>query len=79
MDAQQYSPEENEPRGEKFHVLNESRSLIAAFLLPKFIELYPEERAEWRAEQAFIQAHALLGVRRRWRDAELRRRKGCPQ
>lgn len=74
MDAKQF---DDDHRGEKFHVLNESRSLIAAFLLPKYVELFPDEDPEWRAEQAFIQSHALLGVRRRWRDRELDRRKGA--
>lgn len=67
-------PPDREER-ERFHVFNESRTLIAAYLLSTIMELYPHETADARAERALEQSNALLAARRRARDRILRLRK----
>jgi len=60
---------------ERFHVFNESRSLIAAYLLPKLMELYPSQSCDFRAELALEQSNAFLAARKRAREKFLKSRR----
>lgn len=62
-------------KDEPFHVLRESRSLIALEILPAFVRLMPKADPVVRARAAWEQANALLAVRAEEREKHINKLK----
>lgn len=60
----------------KFHVIKESRTLMAAFFVYKLLDTMPDADCDERSAVAWEQADSLLALRRRERDRVLDERKG---
>lgn len=55
----------------KFHILKESRTLMAAFFVMKLLDTMPDADCDERSALAWEQADSLLALRRRERDRVL--------